>query len=607
MEKVEEVEKVEEGNKMKKIGILSVAVLAYGAAFGAEICDLSMNVESRDGHTPPDPARYFVVCASKRYEAHPTSVMLPDDRTILAFWDIQGGGPCGSAAISTDAGRTWTRIDERIPAAFAECHDEPKAYRFVDPKTGKARIRVFASYGTATWRSWRGPAERPLDVAMPSILSEDDGKTWKYMPPLGTNFACVVCFTGMVRLDDGSYLGVFSRGSQPNGEGGPYRVMGSVSRDGGLTWETPFEIIAGKGGTSVFEPTVFRSPDGKELCVLGCNWGAHGEPATACFSKDGGKTWTQPKRVEGLSGFGHSVGRVPDGRLIIAFRRGNKVFGWLGDYAEIKRGKGVGGGIKVSHSYGEQFDCGAPCVHVRKDGEVIALAASQNNFQHPMPTVFALHFTAGEVDREIKIRTEAQRNFMGWEPFKGTSFKPLRAGKFYGPFAQEMLIRDKLMRTIAPYDGSVGYRRKVAGDTFVEMENDKGTYAAEKFFKHRTGNAAIASWTVEVKEDCTARLRLIGSPMTRCCLGTRCVLPAVGSTIFDQRTAEINLKKGENEISLMVWDPQDVDSCKAGWSGLPMRFALGLECKGGFKCLHPGRNLEMKEEVDIDDVLEEGL
>ena len=592
---------------MKTLGFLSVAALVCGVAFGDEICDLSLNVDARDGHTPPDTNRYSVICESKRFEAHPTTVMLPDDRTILAFWDVQACGPCGPAALSTDAGRTWTRIDERIPAAFAECHDEPKAYRFIDPKTQKPRIRVFASYGTALWWSWRGPSSRPLDVAMPSILSEDDGKTWKYLPPLGTNFACVVCFSGVVRLDDGSYLGVFSRCSQPNGEGGPYSVMGSVSRDGGLTWEQPFEICAGKGSKHYFQPTVFRSPDGKELCCLFGNLNRHDSAATVCFSKDEGRTWSSPRTAPGgLGGFGHSISRVPDGRYLIAFRRGSAVWGWLGDYAELRKRDGRGGGVKISHSYGEQFDCGAPNVHVRKDGEILTVAASQFDLRHPMPSVFSLHYTTEIVDREIKERTDAQRDFMKWDAFKGTPFKPLKSAKFHGPFAQELVMRDRKERHVMPYDGSKRYISRTAGQTFTEMENDTGTFAVEKYRKHRSGNAAIAVWTVSVPEDCKARLQLIGSPMVRCCVGTRCVLPAVGATIFDRRTAEIELKKGENEISLMVWDPQDRASCEAGFSGLPMRFAVGLDCPN-FKCLNPDRNLVIKEELDLDEVLTEDL
>lgn len=45
---------------------------------------------------------------------------------------------------------------------------------------------------------------------MPSIMSEDAGKTWKEMPPLG--FPCVMTFSSIVKLKDGRYLGLYHKG-----------------------------------------------------------------------------------------------------------------------------------------------------------------------------------------------------------------------------------------------------------------------------------------------------------------------------------------------------------------------------------------------------------
>ena len=595
---------------MKNLAVAVVAAVVLGTVHGDEICDLSLNPDARDGHTPPDPARYSTVCASERFEAHPSSVMLPDGKTILAFWDVQAAGPCGPAAVSTDAGRTWTRIDERIPKEFAaECHDEPKAYRFIDPKTQKARIRVFASYGTATWASWRGPAERPLAEAMPSILSEDDGKTWKYMAPLGADFACLVGFTGMVRLEDGAYLGVFARGSNPNGAGGACRVMGSFSRDGGLTWEKPFEIAAAKG-QNLSMPTVFRAPDGKELCVIASGVSSkEGCPVFAIFSTDDGKTWTPPRPAPSeIGGFEHAVVRAPDGRIVVLFPRGDGLYGWIGDYAAFRRGKAENGKVvKLCHDYGGMFSsCGSPSVHVREDGEIVVVAHALIDLKHPMPVVLAMHFTAEEVDRAIKERTEARLHFAKWNPFRGTAFKPLGKARLYGPFAQEVVMTDKKERKIRAFDGTKGYVEKVAGKAFTEMSNANGTFAIDDYRKHKPGNAAIVAWTVSVPADCKARLRLVGSPMARLLLGTKCVLPATCATIFESRTAEIELKKGENEIAAMVYVPQDRTSCEAGFGDLPMRIALGLDC-ADFKCVMPVGNLEIKSEVDLDEVLMEEL
>lgn len=135
--------------------------------------DLTKDGKIRDHNQPLNPARYSVVCASDKYDAHPTTVMLPDEKTIFCFWDLAHGGPLGPAAKSTDAGRTWTRIDDQIPEQLKKLHDAPVAFRFIDPKSGKARIRVFAGYEHIDDKNWRGEKDRLLLEAMPSIISGD--------------------------------------------------------------------------------------------------------------------------------------------------------------------------------------------------------------------------------------------------------------------------------------------------------------------------------------------------------------------------------------------------------------------------------------------------
>lgn len=575
---------------MKNLSTIILLCAAFASA-ADEICDFTLNPDARDGHTPADPARFFTVCASKRYEAHPSTVMLPDDKTMFAFWDIQQAGPCGPAAISMDAGRTWERIDDRLPKEFFECHDEPKAWLFTDPKTGKSRIRVFASYGTASEYDWRGANDRPLAEAMPSVMSEDDGATWKYMPPLGADFACVVGFSGMARLSDGAYLGVFSRGKNPNGDGGDYRIMGSLTKDGGLTWEKPF-VIAEKAGNKFFMPILFRSPDGKELCCLSSVWKMNSATAWACFSEDEGKTWSDPVQASDIiAGTEHSVGVLADGRIVIAFSKGGQLRGWVGPYKALRARAKEGFEAKLIHNYGG--GAGSPNLHVRKDGEIVVVAFSQFDLHRPMPGIIAMRFMADEIERTINERIAAKTDFEGWNPFKGSDFRPLDNVKFYGPFAQELMMKDKKERTLIPFDGSKAYINKAAGAKPREVSSPNGTYEISKHADGRSGNAAILVWTVRVKEDCKTRLRLIGSPMVRCCFGGKTLLPPVGAGIFDSRTAEISLKKGDNDISVMVYKPQDRVSVERGWASLPMRVAAALELKD-FTC-------ERAEIIDIGD------
>ncbi|MBO4709617.1 MAG: exo-alpha-sialidase [Kiritimatiellae bacterium] len=577
---------------------LACSALVLGQVFAAEICDFSLSPNARDGHTPADPSRYFTVCASDRFEAHPSVVTMPDDKTMLAFWDIQQAGPCGPAAMSTDAGRTWTRIDGRIPKEFSECHDEPKAWLFTDPKTGKDRIRVFASYGTAEEFDWRGPNDRPLAEAMPSVMSEDGGETWKFMPPLGADFACVVGFSGVVRLSDGAYLGVFSRGKNANGDGGEYRVMGSFTRDGGLTWEKPFPV-AEKQGRSFFMPTVFRSPDGKELCCLVAD--LKQATAWANFSADEGKTWSEPVQASDcISGLEHSVGVLADGSIVVAFHKGAELRGWVGPYKSLRsRGAKDGYDARLFYNYGGGGTAGSPNLHVRKNGEIVVVAHSQFDLHRPMPAVVAMRFTADEVERTVRERTRAKTDFEGWNPFAGSSFKPLDCVKLYGPFAQELVMKDKKEHTLLPFDGSKKYIEKAAGSTPREVVSKNGTYDIAKHADRRAGNAAILVWTVNVPADCKTRLRLVASPSARCCVAGKLVLPQVLAGIFDSRTAEISLKKGNNDIAVMVYKPQDRAGVERGFSGLPLRVGAALELEK-FTCVRV--EIADKAEMSLDDI-----
>jgi hypothetical protein len=572
--------KVEEVINMKEKILLFGSAVFCMSLFAGDICDLTLNPEARDGHTPADSNRFFTVCSSSRFEAHPSSVMLDDDKTILVFWDIQQAGPCGPAAISKDAGRTWTRIDDRIPKEFSQCYDEPKAWRFIDPKTNKSRIRVFASYAKADEYDWRGADDRALVEAMPSIMSEDDGKSWRFMPPLGADFACVVGFSGMVRLLDGSYLGVFSRGKNPNGIGGNYSIMGSISKDGGLTWEKPF-LIAKEDKMSFLLPTVFRSPDKKQLCCIVTDWRTRGGAAYFVISKDEGKTWTEPLRVcDELSGSEHSVGVLADGRIAAAFLKGSQICGWIGPYEALySRDTKAGYRAKLIHNYAEGSTAGSANLHIRKTGEAVVIAHSQFNLHRPMPAVVAMRFNPNEIERILKTRVNAKVDFESWAPFAGSTFTPLEHVKLYGPFAQELVMKDKKSRELYKFDGSKNYIQKAAGSSPREVSSKNGTYEISKHAQRRAGNAAILVWSVRVKSDCKTRLRLIASPTARCCLMGKTVLPPACSGIFDMRTAEISLKKGDNEISVMVYQPQDTFSVERGFSAMPMRVAAALELK----------------------------
>ena len=64
-----------------------------------------------------DTSRQVVVAAGTEsvYNGHPTTALLEDGKTIFCVWPTGHGGYAGNAAVSTDAGLTWTRVDDRLP------------------------------------------------------------------------------------------------------------------------------------------------------------------------------------------------------------------------------------------------------------------------------------------------------------------------------------------------------------------------------------------------------------------------------------------------------------------------------------------------------------
>jgi len=86
-------------------------------------------------------------------------------------------------ARSDDTGLTWTRMDDVLPPNYANFKNCPSIYRITDPQ-GKERLWVFAAR-TLTDKENPKPIEGRHQGFMPRIVSEDDGKTWRELPPIG--------------------------------------------------------------------------------------------------------------------------------------------------------------------------------------------------------------------------------------------------------------------------------------------------------------------------------------------------------------------------------------------------------------------------------------
>ena len=349
--------------------------------------------------------------APDAYHAHPTTAMLSDHKTLFCVWNIGHGGHAGPVARSDDGGLTWTRLDELLPANYTNFINCPSVYNIAGPD-GKERLWIFA---TRTLSKKEGAKEFPgrLEGAMPRVVSEDGGKTWREVPPLsaalGSNakFKAVMTFSSMVRLKDGSTLGLY-HDRLPTPTGLSETVLQTVSTDGGFTWSDP-RAVAGSGnppGKDPCEPYVFRSPDGTELCCL-MREDMRTGVSLMMFSRDEGATWSTPVPAPwGLTGDRHQGVQLPDGRLVIVFRNGapgsdDRFVGWVGNYSDIQQGKPGQYTIALLNNFS---DGGYPGIHLLADGTIVATTYASLD-PREKPSIVSVRFKMSEVDAMSAARS----------------------------------------------------------------------------------------------------------------------------------------------------------------------------------------------------------
>ncbi len=340
------------------------------------------------------------------YHAHPTTAMLADNKTIFCVWNIGHGGHAGPMARSDDAGLTWKRMDDALPSNYANFKNCPSLYRITDPQ-GKERLWVFAAR-TLTNQENPKPIEGRHEGFMPRIVNEDDGRTWRELPPIGGRiakddpFRCIMTFSSIVRLKDGSSLGLFHRGSGI-GEEGTLQVLQSVTRDGGFTWSEPVVICDGTklDGKHPCEPYVFRSPDGGELCCL-MRENRRSGTSLVMFSRDEGQTWSQAVDAPwGLTGDRHHGISLPDGRLVIVFRNASPnaidkgFIAWIGTCDDIKSGKPGQYRVSLLKTFKDGF---YPGIHLLPDGTIVATTYANYRKEDTGCSIVSIRFKMSEVD-----------------------------------------------------------------------------------------------------------------------------------------------------------------------------------------------------------------
>jgi hypothetical protein len=318
-----------------------------------------------------------------QYLGHPTTVLLEDNKTMLCVYPKGHGKGAIVYKRSTDGGKTWS---ERLPTpkSWETSLEVPTLHRVVDA-TGKKRLIM-----------WSGLY--PARLAM----SEDDGATWSELKPAG-DWGGVVVMASVEPLktgkghylamfhDDGRFIAAKPQQTKPV----TFTLYKTVSTDGGLTWDKP-EPIFGRTDVHLCEPGLIRSPDGNEIAVL-LRENSRRKNSFVIFSRDEGKTWTEPRELPGsLTGDRHTGKYAPDGRLFISFRdtthesptKGDWV-AWVGTYDDIISGREGQYRVRLMDNT-KGADCAYSGVELLPDGTIVT-------------TTYG-HWTAGEMPYVVSVR-----------------------------------------------------------------------------------------------------------------------------------------------------------------------------------------------------------
>lgn len=320
-----------------------------------------------------------------QYLGHPTTVLLEDNKTMIAVYPKGHGRGAIVMKRSTDAGLTWSK---RLPTPdnWATSKEVPTIYRVID-KQGARRLIMFSGL-------------YPIRMA----VSEDDGETWTLLEPVG-NFGGIVAMASVERLKNGDYMALFhddGRFLRGGGKRTKFRVYKTISKDGGLTWSEPV-TIAEHPAAHICEPGLIRSPDGNQIAVL-LRENSRKFNSFVIFSEDEGQTWSRPRELPAaLTGDRH-VGRyAPDGRLFITFRDTTHVsptkgdwVGWVGTYQDIVHGRQGQYRVRLMDNT-KGADCAYPGLELLPGGTFVTTTYGHWT-KGEMPFIVSVRFKMGEID-----------------------------------------------------------------------------------------------------------------------------------------------------------------------------------------------------------------
>ena len=330
-----------------------------------------------------------------QYLGHPTTVLLEDGKTMYAVYPKGHGRGAIVLKRSDDGGLTWSK---RLPTpkTWATSKEVPCMHRVVDAKGVKRLIMFSGLY--------------PARLA----VSEDDGKTWSELKPLG-DWGGIVVMGDVIALktkghymamfhDDGRFFTKKSKRYSPR----KMIVYKTFSTDGGLTWSFPAKMFE-RSDVGLCEPGMIRSPDGKQIAVL-FRENYRVRNSHLIVSNDEGKTFTDPVELPGaLTGDRHQAIYVPDGRLLISFRDTTLVsatpgdwVAWVGTYDDIVKGRQGQYRIRLKDNT-RGADCSYPAPELLPDGTIVVTTYGHWD-AGKKPYILSVRFKIEEIDKLAKAQ-----------------------------------------------------------------------------------------------------------------------------------------------------------------------------------------------------------
>ena len=335
-----------------------------------------------------------------QYLGHPTTVLLEDDRTMIAVYPKGHGKGAVVMKRSTDGGASW---GERLPtpASWATSREVPTIHRVVDA-AGTRRLVMFSGL-------------HPIRMAR----SDDDGATWSELEPIGDYGGIVAMGCVVDTLTPGRYLALFhDDGRFLRGSGKPARtddgwtrfhVYQVESTDGGLTWGDPRAIT--EPDWHHCEPGFVRSPDGSTLAVL-LRENSRIANGHVTFSEDEGATWSATRPLPAaLTGDRHVARYAPDGRLFITFRDRTLVsptwgdwVGWVGTWEDLVEGREGQYRVRLMDNT-KSADCAYPGLELLPDGTFVTTTYGHWT-EGAAPYIVSVRFRMQDLDRRFADPSE---------------------------------------------------------------------------------------------------------------------------------------------------------------------------------------------------------